>query len=199
MLHKLYLINITMNLIWITLSGCTGSSTTVQHQHHLLQEDSSSVCVYFIRTKETFSDPIEIDLDGENLLTLSEGQYTSLNLKPGKYELVINSNKTEMVDSLFVTVNVSRNFIVDLKESDSIYLLFNKEKFDFWELLGKSIIDEISNPTINIPLGKHSSLQLQIGSKSYPGYGYTGKSIKRNNAVKEASKLKAVGVDVIRK
>lgn len=197
LLNLLYFISTIMILPGMSLPGCSGS-TSIQRHHHLLLEDSASVCVSFIRLKEFASEPIEILLDVEKLLDLSEGKYTVLKIKPGKYGVVINNSKWEKVDTQYVTVNITRNFDVDLSKADSVYIVFNREKFDFWELVGKSFIDEIIPVIDTISIGEYFSIPTEAGTKTYPGYGYTGKSVTRKTAVKIASELEPVGTRKIR-
>ena len=188
-------------LVGMNLLGCAGT-TTVQRQHHLLSEDSSTVSVYFLWPKEGlgggWAAPIEINLDGENLLDLSVGQYTLLDIKPGKYEMVITS-WTDGPKDMDVATNIppprvqtSRNFMLDLGEADSMYLLFSLEKIDYWDNLFKEFGEKIFNTTITIPLGEHVTMRFSNESKPQPGIGYTVKSVSRVTAIGIASNLEPV-------
>jgi hypothetical protein len=154
--------------------------------------------VSFIRENELWAEPIDINLDGEDLLTLPEGKYTILDLKLGKYDMVITSWKKEEVDTVSVSVKVPRNYKLDLSKADSVYILFSREKFGFWESIGKQIEDDVFKSAIIIPLGEFDSLVLREDTRTFPGYGYTGKPVSRKKAVRLASELKPVGTRKIR-
>lgn len=145
--------------------------------------------------------PIAIDLDGENLLSLSVGQYTFLNLKPGKYDMVVTSWTVEGPDNAMA--ETSRDFVLDLAEADSVHLLFTLEKIDFWGIVGQKLAEQadalshelaeqVFPDTITIPLGKYVSLKFTSGSKPQPGIGYTVESVRRETAREVASKLELV-------
>jgi hypothetical protein len=193
-------------LIVMSLSGCA-IKTSVQRNHHLLQADSSKVSVGFLREKgDRYAQQLEINLDGENLLNLSAGQYIFLSLKPGKYELEITNWTIEPGDSQ--RFQTSRNFIVDLSEADSVYLLFTLEKKNFWEFLGTSITKQVVEKldekidtltTIKVPAGNNAPLEISLLSQpltgppennSHYGRGYRVEPISRDSAEMIASKLK---------
>lgn len=153
--------------------------------------------------------PIGIDLDGENLLSLSVGQYTFLDLKPGKYDMVVTSWTLESSDNAMV--ETSRYFVLDVAGADSVYLLFTLEKINFWEILGHKVAEGVRSvaqkaseqvfpDTLQLQIGKHVSVQLsshvepQLSSESkpQPGIGYTVESVSRETAIEAASKLEPV-------
>lgn len=180
-------------LVGMSLLGCAGSST-VQRQHHLLLENSLTVSVCFLRPKEGFmgvrGKPIGIDLDDENLLSLSVGQYTFLDLKPGKYDMVVTSWTVEAPDNAMV--ETSRKFVLDLAEAHSVYLLFTLEETNFWKMFKQSIAEQILNDTLKLQLGEHVTLQFSSESKPQPGIGYKVKSVSWETAIEVASKLEPV-------
>jgi len=213
--HRVHLFSNKFSIVILfgmNLLGCAGS-TTVHHQHHLLLENSSKAFVCFMRPSEGFMGvrgmPIGIDLDDENLLDLSIGQYTFLDLKPGKYDMVVTSWTVEGPNN--AQVQTSRSFVLDLAEADSVYLLFTLEKIDFWTILGQKLTEQIDTlgqkiselvfpDRITIPLGKHVSLlfilesesQLASQINSQPGIGYTVESVSRETAIEVESKLEPV-------
>ena len=180
-------------LIGASLIGCTGT-TTVQHQHHLLQEDTSTVTVYFLRPGQGFmgvrGKPIEIDLDGEELLNLSVGQYTVLDLKAGKYDMMVTSWTVQAPDNAMA--KTSRNFSLDLAEGDSVYLLFTLEETNFWNLFKQSIAQQILNDPPTLQLGNHVTLQFSPENEHQPDIGYKVTSVTRKAAIAVASELKPV-------
>jgi len=89
-------------------------------------------------------------------------------------------------------VQTSRNFMLDLGEADSMYLLFSLEKIDYWDNLFKEFGEKIFNTTITIPLGEHVTMRLSNESKPQPGIGYTVKSVSRVTAIGIASNLEPV-------
>jgi hypothetical protein len=200
----LFVIFLGMNVL-----GCAGT-TTVLRQHHLLMEDSSAVCACFLRPREGFMGvrgmPIGIHLDGEDLLDLSIGQYTFLDLKAGEYDMVVTSSTVEGSNN--AQVKTSRSFVLDLAGADTVYLLFTLEKIDFWEVLGQKIAERTDTltqdlarqlSTITIPVSKRvtlqfsdSQLQPSSQSKVRPGIGYTVESVSREVAIEVASKLEPV-------
>ena len=191
-------------LLGMNLVGCAGS-TTVQRQHHLLMENSSKASVCFLRPKEGFMGvrgmSIGINLDGEDLLDLSIGQYTFLDLKPGEYDMMVTSWTVEGPNN--AQAQTTRNFVLDLAEADSVYLLFTLEKIDFWEELSQklanTVIPKIGDEvdTITVPLGKHLSIRFISDNKSqlskpHSGRGYKVESVGREAASDVASKLEPV-------
>lgn len=151
--------------------------------------------------------PIGIDLDGENLLKLSIGQYTFLDLQRGEFDMVVTSWTVEGPDNAMA--ETSRDFHLDLAKTDSVYLLFTLEKIDFWEILGQKysemvdnavdkLVESVFSDTITVPVGKYVSLQFsserkrQLLSQNKPGIGYTVESVSRQAAVEAASKLEPV-------
>lgn len=199
-------------LLGMNLLGCAGS-TTVQRQHHLLLDNPSKASVCFLRPKEGFMGvrgmSIGIDLEGEHLLDLSIGQYTFLDLTPGKYDMVVTSWTVEGPNN--AQVKTSRDFVLDLAEADSVYLLFTLEKIDFWKMLGQRLAEQVDSlthklaeqvfpDTVTVRLGKHVSLiftseskrQLSSQGESQPGIGYTVESVSRETAIEVAMRLEPV-------
>lgn len=180
-------------LVGMNLLGCAGS-TTVQRQHHLLLEDSSKASVCFLRPKQGFmgvsGKPIGINLDGENLLDLSVGQYTFLDLKAGQYDMVVTSWTVEAPDNAMA--ETSRYFVLDLAEGDSVYLLFTLEESNFWNRFKQSIAQQILNEPSELQIGEHVTLQLSSEHKPQPGIGYKVKSVSRKTAIEAASELEPV-------
>ena len=198
-------------LVGMNLLGCAGT-TAVQRQHHLLLDTSSTASVYLLRPKEGFimgvrGKPIVIDLDGENLLSLSIGEYTMLHLRRGKYGMKVTNTTLEGPDN--AVVETSRDFILDLAEQDSVYLLFTLEKSNFWDMFSQKFAEQaaasaqkIGEPfdTLTVPTGNHGSLsfvsvsssRLSSQDKHQPGIGYKVDSVSREAAMELASKLEPV-------
>lgn len=166
-------------LLGMSLHGCTGS-TTLEHPHHLLQADSLPIYTCFIRPKEGLLPSIEIKLDGEDLISLPEGSYSVLNLKSGKYDMVVTNHEFVRRDTQYVFEDVVRTFVLDLTISDSVYVLIAQEKVNFLGGMIQGLFDAVLN---------NSSLN---------GYGYEVKNMSRKKAVKIASKLEPVGSRKIR-
>ena len=197
-------------LFAMSFLGCAGS-TAVQRQHHLLHSDSAKVSVCFLRLKENAMGmkgrPIEILIDNEKLLDLSVGEYTFLDIKPGKYNVMISGwafDRTHYAD-----IWASRNYILELGLEDSVFLLFTLEKVGFWSIVGdrianqvdmsvKNLIEDLT--TFNIPLGKNLWLQFSASEGSQNStqvqyqneYGTIVASVSREKAIEVASQLKPV-------
>ena len=151
--------------------------------------------------------PIVIDLDGENLLSLSIGEYTMLHLRRGKYGMKVTNTTLEGPDN--AVVETSRDFILDLAEQDSVYLLFTLEKSKVWDMFSQKFAEQaaasaqkIGEPfdTLTVPTGNHGSLsfvsvsssRLSSQDKHQPGIGYKVDSVSREAAMELASKLEPV-------
>lgn len=195
-----------MILLGMNLLGCAGS-TTVQRQHHLLLENSSTVSVCFLRPKEGFmgvrGKPIGIHLDSEHLLDLSIGEYTFLDLQQGEYDMVVTSSTIEGPNNAMV--ETSRDFVLDLADADSVYLLFTLEQSNFWEMVNQNLADQVDASTgklisqldtITVRFGKH--VVMRFGTPAtpqpsyHPGIGYKVESVSRQAAIEMASKLEPV-------
>ncbi|SRR5258705_7934046 len=183
-------------LFVVGLFGCAGT-TTVFRNHHLLQKDSAMVQVGFLRPKKGFSGvygkPVEINLDGEVLLNLSKGQYTFLELRPGKYDMVVTSTTIEGPKNM--ETKTSRYFVLDLAKADSVYLLFGIELHDFWQILIDKGAEEVRKTEINVSIAKQVILKAYPFSNfgdSKPGYGCTVQSVNRKIAMAAASELEPV-------
>jgi len=171
--------------------GCAGS-TSVQHEHHLLQDEPSTAAVYFLRPKEGFigvmGNQITIDLDGEELMTLAVGEYTLLHLMPGTYDMTVTSTTVERPNNTMA--ETSRDFTVTLAPEDSVYLLFTLEEFNFWESLVEQAIDDLF--TFTVRLGKHVMLNFGPESTRPNGRGYSVESVSREKAVETAAILEPI-------
>jgi len=134
--------------------------------------------------------PIGIELDGEELLQLSVGHYTLLDLKPGIYDMVVTSWTVEGPKNSMA--ETSRKFVLDLEKADSVYLLFTLEESNFWNRFKQSIGEQISNDTLKLPLGEHMTVRFSSDSKPQAGIGYKVESVSRETAMEVASELERV-------
>lgn len=83
-------------VVSILLSGC---GVTVYRDNPLLQnvtEKTPTACVYFIRPalikpKGYADKPVTVTFEGEKLLTIAQGYYTMLQLKPAKGDVITHS------------------------------------------------------------------------------------------------------------
>ena len=199
--------SIIVIFVGMTLLGCAG--TTVQRQHHLLQEDSSMVSVYFLRPggaflSEGIGTTIRIDLDGEELMKLAGGQYTFLRLRPGTFSMVVTSEKQEPKNdtrfvitanglekkdtSYFVTVELTRSFYMTLAPADSVYLIFKHEESGFLQRMSGELNQERSS----VPLGERGTLVFPEQYRPYFGFGYTLVPITQDSAITVASALEPI-------
>lgn len=82
-------------ILAIALSGC-GSSVSKKHPALQVNADTLTASVYFIRptpfkSKGIADNPIGVSYKGKRLLTIREGSYTLLKIKPGKGPVTTHS------------------------------------------------------------------------------------------------------------
>jgi len=130
-----------------------------------------------------------------------------LHLRRGKYGMKVTNTTLEGPDN--AVVETSRDFILDLAEQDSVYLLFTLEKSKVWDMFSQKFAEQaaasaqkIGEPfdTLTVPTGNHGSLsfvsvsssRLSSQDKHQPGIGYKVDSVSREAAMELASKLEPV-------
>jgi len=147
--------------------------------------------------------PIGIQLDGEHLLDLSIGEYTFLDLQQGEYDMAVTSSTIEGPDNAMV--ETSRDFVLNVAEGDSVYLLFTLEQSNFWKMFNQNLADQYDAlidktfnqlDTINIHLGRHVAIRYTTPGTPqhpyHPGIGYKVESVSRETAIQVASTLAPV-------
>lgn len=102
-------------IVVLLLYGC-GGKVNVQHsQVQTTAEDEHVAKVYFLRPmplkyKGIADKKVRIDFQNQTLLTIKEGQYTLVKLKPSKGELVTHSTTKFTNDNVPIDVSRAREY-----------------------------------------------------------------------------------------
>jgi hypothetical protein len=150
--------------------------------------------------------PFGIDLDGERLMELSKGQYTMLKLRAGKYDMVVTNTTVEGPTNSMG--EATRSFVLELRGTDAVYLMFKHEPTSFWGRFSDALGDQVKAgtqklvadaTTVTIPVGDRVTLKfydskLQNPTESEPrrGIGCVVESVTRGTAKDAAVELDPV-------
>lgn len=116
------------------LAGCT--SSTISTKHPLYQRDATSTTatVYFLRPeierRMGFPDnPVAIDLNQEQLLTLARGEYTVVRLVPR--EAVLTFRSLTEAGPVWAIKPIERQYTFNFKPGETYYLVVNPVDGEF--------------------------------------------------------------------
>lgn len=120
-----------MGLVLTLLAGCAVTSPNMQHP--LIESNASApfATVYFLRPYPErvmgYADnPVNVQWDGQKLLTLGKGEYTTLHLKPRSAPLTLRSESLvgphwthrDMVHSRMLTVEAGKTYYLLVQPID---------------------------------------------------------------------------------
>jgi len=193
---SLYLNRITTSLIVLLLYGC-GSDVNVKHPMvETGVADEHIAKVYFLRPmplkfKGVADQKVKVDFNNETLLSLSEGYYTLVKLKPSKGEVTTHS-KTKFTNNN-VPIDVSRSrayrfiagktYFIELKRVDEEFrgIFYDPAPITYEKALAISRDLSASGEAKDEPINKITSvsqvpdpspLEPALPEHMYPGKKY---------------------------
>lgn len=116
------------------LAGCTSSVISTKHPLYQRETSSTTATVYFLRPeierRMGFPDnPVAIDLNQEQLLTLARGEYTAVKLVPREAVLTLRS-LTE-AGPVWAIKSIERQYTFNFKPGETYYLVIKPVDGEF--------------------------------------------------------------------
>lgn len=204
----LYLNRVTVIILASLLYGCGGD---VNLKHPMVETDVADehvAKVYFIRPmplkfKGVADQKVKVDFNNEELLTLSEGYYTLVKLKPSKGEVTTHSKTKFTNDNVPIDVSRSRayrfiagkTYFIELKRVDEEFrgIFYDPAPITYEKALALSKDLRASGEAKDEPIDKLTSvsqapapspLEPALPEHMYPGKKYLLKGNPKYEAEK---------------